>query len=88
MAVLEQTPGRGEVRLGVLALEVGALEVWIVGRHTDPGEGVDDALRPLGPVPGLVGVLDPQHERATESTGERPVLQRGPSATDVERTGG
>ncbi len=84
----EQTPSRGEMRFGVVALEVRAFEVGIVGRHTDPGECVDDALRPLGPVPRFVGVLDPEYERATESTDERPVLQRGPSATDVERTGG
>ena len=74
--------------LGVLALEVRALEVRVVGADADPGQRVDDALRPLGPVAGLVGVLDAQHERAAVALGERPVAQRGAGAADVEEAGG
>src|SRR5690606_15260374 len=58
--VSEPLGGLG-VLLGVGGLEVGALVLLAV--HSEPGEGADDALGPLGAVAGCVGVLDPQDER-------------------------
>ena len=76
--------GRGDVGLGVGALEVGALEHRVVGADAQPGEGVDDALGPLRAVAGLVGVLDPQDERAAELAGQRPVVEGRAGPADVE----
>ena len=87
-ALVEQPVRRRHVGAGVVALEMGALEVLVVGRDADPGERIDDSLRPLRTVPGLVGVLDPQHERAAALTGEGPVVQRRTCPTDMERAGG
>ena len=87
-ALVEQSVRRRHVGAGVVALEMRALEAVIVGRDADPGERIDDSLRPLRTVPGLVGVLDPQHERATALTGEGPVVQRRACPADMERAGG
>ena len=84
LAVGVQALGRGDVGRGVGALEVRALEHRVVGADAQPGQGVDDALGPLGPVAGLVGVLDPQHERAAELAGQRPVVERRARPADVE----
>ena len=62
----EQLLGGGDVGGGVGALEVRALEHRVVGGDAEPGQRVDDALRPLRPVARLVGVLDAQHEAAAE----------------------
>ncbi len=75
------------MRGGVLTLEVRALEVLVVGGDPDPRQRVDDPLRPLGAVAGLVGVLDPQHEGTAEAASQRPVVQRRARPTDVERAG-
>ena len=64
-------------------LEVGAL----VGGHAEPVQGVDDAVRPQGPVARLVGVLDPQDEGPPVLAHEEPVEERGPRAPDVEVAG-
>ena len=86
-AGLEQPLGGGEVSVGVLALEVRAFERGIVVADADPRQRVDDPLRPLRPVASLVGVLDAQHERATEPLGQRPVVQRRARPADVEEAG-
>ena len=62
----------------------GPSNMRVVGADAEPGEGVDDPLRPLRPVAGLVGVLDAQHEAPAEPLGERPVEQRRPRPADVE----
>ena len=72
----------------MIALEERALEPVIVGGDADPGERIDDPLRPFRTVAGLVGVLDPQHERATALPGEGPVVQRRARSADMERAGG
>ena len=86
-ALVEQPVRRRHVGSRMVALEVGSLEAIIVGRDADPGERIDDPLRPLGAVPGLVGVLDPEHERAAALAGEGPVVQRRARPADMERAG-
>ena len=86
-ALVEQPVRRRDMRRGVGALEVRAFEMWIVGRDADPRQRVDDPLRPLRSVAGLVGVFDAQDEGATDLAGECPVVQRRARSTDVERTG-
>ena len=87
-ALVEQSLRRRHVGTRVVALEVGALEAVVVGGDADPGERIDDSLRPLRTVPGLVRVLDPQDERATALTGEGPVVQRRARPADMEEAGG
>ena len=84
MTLLVQTLCRGHVGRGVMALEVRPLERRVTGGDAEPGEGVEDALRPLRVVAHLVGVLDAQHERAGLLLGQRPVVQRRAGTTDVE----
>ena len=74
--------------VGVRTLEMRAFEVFVVSRDPDPGKGVDDSLRPFRTVARFVGVLDPQHERTTEPTCERPVVEGSACTAHVERTGG
>ncbi len=77
---------RVEVAGCVLALEVRPLVG--AGGDADPRQRADDALRPLRPVAGLVGVLDAQHERAVGLAGEDPVVERRARPTHVEVAGG
>ncbi len=87
MARLEQLLRRRQVRVDELALEQRALEVRVVGGDADPRQRVDDALRPLRAVAGLVGVLDPEDERATGRAGQRPVEEGRAGPADVEEAG-
>ena len=74
--------------LGIRALEVGAFEVRIIQIDADPGECVDDALRPFRLVALGIGVFDPQHEGSTQTASERPVEQRSTRTAHVEVAGG
>ena len=88
-------PGPAAYSRSAAATCAAALALWKYGPSNagssapmpDPGQGVDDALGPLRPVAGLVGVLDAQHERAAEPAGQRPVVQRRARPADVEEAG-
>ena len=51
-------------------------------------EGIEDLLDVLGRGALAVGVLYPQHQRPSRATREQPVVERGASASDVQRPGG
>ena len=88
MAVAEQLFGGRYMGIGVLALEIRAFECRILTTYTDPGQGVDDPLRPFGSITSLVGVFDAQDEYSTRALRESPVIQSGPRSSHVEETGG
>jgi hypothetical protein len=56
--------------------------------EAQPVERVDDALDPLGPVPLLVGVLDPEDQGAARLLGDGPVVERRAGAADVDEARG
>src|SRR6185295_5744793 len=60
----------------------------LVPIHPQPGHAVIDELQELLAVARLVGVLDPQDERAPGMPGVKPVEQRGAGAADVEKARG
>src|SRR4029079_8830539 len=92
LAALTQRMGYRRITVGALRLQVrreratdhGALVVV----ELQPAEGTEDRLETARRVAGDVGVLDPQHQLATEMPCERPVEQGGPDVPDVERTSG
>ncbi len=80
------------VRVGALSLEVGAERAVDLGAlvpvEAEPTHRAQDGLdvlvgRPLG-----IGVVDAQDERAAVMAGERPVVDGGARATDVQVAGG
>ena len=82
-AALEELPGRVEVAVEAVGLEVGPL----VPVEAEPPQGRLDAVRPVLAGSFDVGVLDPQHERAALVAGVEPVEQGGAGAADVEEAG-
>src|SRR5438445_288338 len=67
---------------GVLRLE----ERPLVPVELQPPQGVENLLHVLRGRSLAIGIFDPQHENATLTAREQPVVQRGPGAADVERT--
>src|ERR1700722_2761202 len=84
-ALLVEAGRRFRVPGQVVRLEVRALV--LARADAEPGHGADDAVGPLGPVAGGVGVLDAQHQRAALMPGEGPVEQNGPGTAHMEHAG-
>ena len=72
-------------------LDVGpvlsALHGALVRVQTQPGQRVQQILQRFLGVPSGVGVFDPQHERAAEVPGERPVEQGAANVPHVQVAG-
>ncbi len=52
--------------------------------QSEPAQRADDGGGVLGSRTLWVGVVDPQHERATRAAGERPVVDGRPRSSDVQ----
>ena len=59
----------------------------LVPAHPEPVQTVVDAVDRAGDQALLIGVLDPEDERALALAGEEIVVQGGPNAPDMERAG-
>ena len=75
-----------------LTLEIGpkvpANQRTLVPFKSEPAEPVVDCLHGFGCVAGLIGILNPQDERATDVVREKPVEERGPRTADVQIASG
>ena len=88
----EQALDGGEVERTALGLVVGGVRAVHLGPlvvgQTRPCEGRDQVLRGPRDVAGLIGVLDPQDERASVLAREEVIVERRPEASHVEVAGG
>jgi len=87
LAALDQDARVGAVDLAPLALAVRGMGPAYIGtfipRQSDPVERVEDQLLGVGARPGLIGVLDAQHELASLLAREDVVEQRDVRGADV-----